>query len=47
MLLNDTSDLVRQLQERGAKKVALQFPAGLKRRAAEYGRCPEGPPGSK
>jgi 2-(3-amino-3-carboxypropyl)histidine synthase len=36
MLSNDISDLVRQLQERGAKRVALQFPAGLKRRAAEY-----------
>jgi 2-(3-amino-3-carboxypropyl)histidine synthase len=34
MLSNDTSDLVRQLRERGAKSVALQFPAGLKRRAA-------------
>ena len=36
MLSNDISDLVRQLRERGAQKVALQFPAGLKRRAAEY-----------
>jgi 2-(3-amino-3-carboxypropyl)histidine synthase len=36
MWLNDISDLVRQLQQRGARKVALQFPAGLKRRAAEY-----------
>lgn len=36
MLSNDISDLVRQLRERGAKRVALQFPAGLKRRAAEY-----------
>lgn len=36
MLSDDISDLVRQLQERGAKRVALQFPAGLKRRAAEY-----------
>jgi 2-(3-amino-3-carboxypropyl)histidine synthase len=34
MLSNDTSDLVRQLRERGAKSIALQFPAGLKRRAA-------------
>jgi 2-(3-amino-3-carboxypropyl)histidine synthase len=34
--LNDISDLVRKLQQRGARKVALQFPAGLKRRAAEY-----------
>jgi 2-(3-amino-3-carboxypropyl)histidine synthase len=36
MLSNDISDLVRQLRERGAKKVALQFPAGLKRRAYDY-----------
>ncbi|MGB9177035.1 MAG: diphthamide biosynthesis enzyme Dph2 [Methanoregula sp.] len=36
MLSNDTSDLVRQLRERGAKSVALQFPAGLKRRAAAF-----------
>jgi 2-(3-amino-3-carboxypropyl)histidine synthase len=36
MLSNDISDLVRQLRERGTKRVALQFPAGLKRRAAEY-----------
>ena len=36
MLSNDTSDLIRQLRERGAKSVALQFPAGLKRRADEY-----------
>jgi len=36
MLSNDISDLVRQLRERQAKSVALQFPAGLKRRAAEY-----------
>ena len=36
MLSNDISDLVRQLRERGAKRVALQFPAGLKRRAAEW-----------
>jgi 2-(3-amino-3-carboxypropyl)histidine synthase len=34
MLSNDTFDLIRQLRERGAKSVALQFPAGLKRRAA-------------
>jgi 2-(3-amino-3-carboxypropyl)histidine synthase len=34
MLSGDTSDLIRQLRERGAQKVALQFPAGLKRRAA-------------
>jgi len=36
MLSNDISDLVRQLRERGAQNVALQFPAGLKRRAAAY-----------
>jgi 2-(3-amino-3-carboxypropyl)histidine synthase len=36
MLSDDISDLVRQLKTRGAMKVALQFPAGLKRRAAEY-----------
>jgi 2-(3-amino-3-carboxypropyl)histidine synthase len=36
MLSDDISDLVRQLRERGAKKVALQFPAGLKRRADTY-----------
>ena len=36
MLSSAISDLVRQLKTRGAKKVALQFPAGLKRRAAEY-----------
>jgi 2-(3-amino-3-carboxypropyl)histidine synthase len=36
MLSNDISDLVRQLRDRGATCVALQFPAGLKRRAAGY-----------
>ena len=36
MLSDDISDLIRQLRERGAKTVALQFPAGLKRRAAEW-----------
>lgn len=36
MLSDGISDLVRQLRDRGAQKVALQFPAGLKRRAAEY-----------
>jgi 2-(3-amino-3-carboxypropyl)histidine synthase len=36
MLSGAISDLVRQLRHRGAKKVALQFPAGLKRKAAEY-----------
>ena len=35
MSLNATSDLVARLNERGAKKVALQFPEGLKRQAAE------------
>ncbi|HSQ93796.1 MAG TPA: diphthamide biosynthesis enzyme Dph2 [Methanoregula sp.] len=34
MLSEDISDLIRQLRDRGAKRVALQFPAGLKRRAA-------------
>ncbi|MEI7856094.1 MAG: diphthamide biosynthesis enzyme Dph2 [Methanomicrobiales archaeon] len=34
--MNDISNLVSKLQQRGAHKVALQFPAGLKRRAAEY-----------
>ena len=36
MLSGAISDLVRQLKERGAGRVALQFPAGLKRRAAGY-----------
>jgi 2-(3-amino-3-carboxypropyl)histidine synthase len=36
MWLNGTSDLVAELKNRGAQKVALQFPEGLKRRAAEY-----------
>jgi len=36
MLSSGISDLICQLRERGVKKVALQFPAGLKRRAAEY-----------
>ena len=39
MLSNDISDLVRQLREREAKKVALQFPAGLKRRAAGFAKA--------
>jgi 2-(3-amino-3-carboxypropyl)histidine synthase len=34
MWLNGTSDLIGMLRKRGAKKVALQFPEGLKRRAA-------------
>jgi 2-(3-amino-3-carboxypropyl)histidine synthase len=33
--LNDISDLVARLRERGAVSAALQFPAGLKRKAAE------------
>jgi 2-(3-amino-3-carboxypropyl)histidine synthase len=36
MWLNDTSDLVAALRQRGAQKVALQFPEGLKRQAAAY-----------
>jgi 2-(3-amino-3-carboxypropyl)histidine synthase len=35
MWLNGISDLVVRLRERGAKSVALQFPAGLKRKAVE------------
>jgi 2-(3-amino-3-carboxypropyl)histidine synthase len=35
MWLNGISDLAVQLRERGARSVALQFPAGLKRKAAE------------
>jgi len=35
MLSSATSDLIAQLNQRGAKTVALQFPAGLKRRATE------------
>ena len=34
--MNAISDLVSRLQRRRAHTVALQFPAGLKRRAAEY-----------
>ncbi|MFA5222046.1 MAG: diphthamide biosynthesis enzyme Dph2 [Methanoregula sp.] len=34
MWLNDTSDIIKTLKKRGAQKVALQFPEGLKRRAA-------------
>ena len=34
--MNDISDLVNRLKHRGTQKIALQFPAGLKRRAAEY-----------
>jgi len=36
MLSSDTSDLIRQLKVRGARRVALQFPEGLKRKAAGY-----------
>jgi 2-(3-amino-3-carboxypropyl)histidine synthase len=36
MWLNDTSDLIAELTKRGAQKVALQFPEGLKRQAAAY-----------
>jgi 2-(3-amino-3-carboxypropyl)histidine synthase len=36
MWLNGTCDLVAELKKRGARKVALQFPEGLKRRAGEY-----------
>ena len=36
MLSNGISDLIRQLKDRGARRVALQFPAGLKRKAAGY-----------
>jgi 2-(3-amino-3-carboxypropyl)histidine synthase len=36
MLSNETSDIIRHLRKRGAKSVALQFPAGLKRRAAAF-----------
>jgi 2-(3-amino-3-carboxypropyl)histidine synthase len=35
MWLNGTSDLIAVLKKRGARKVALQFPEGLKRRAFE------------
>lgn len=37
MLSDDTSDLIRQLTERGARRVAIQFPEGLKRKAGAYG----------
>jgi len=36
MLSSGSSDLIEKLTARGAKTVALQFPAGLKRKAAEY-----------
>jgi len=34
MSLNDSSELIRKLKNRGAKIVALQFPEGLKRKAS-------------
>ncbi len=34
MWLNDTSELIELLKKKGAKRVALQFPEGLKRRSA-------------
>ena len=34
MWLNGTSELIEHLKKRGAKRVALQFPEGLKRRSA-------------
>lgn len=34
MWLNGTSDLIRLLKEKGARRVALQFPEGLKRQSA-------------
>jgi len=35
MLLNDISDLIERLKKRGARRITLQFPEGLKRRSAE------------
>ncbi|MBP7121325.1 MAG: diphthamide biosynthesis enzyme Dph2, partial [Methanolinea sp.] len=35
MSLTGYSDLVARLKDRGARVVALQFPAGLKRKATE------------
>lgn len=35
MLLNDISDLIERLNKRGVRRVALQFPEGLKRRSAD------------
>ena len=35
MSLNDTSDLIQQLKKKGVKRVALQFPEGLKRRSVQ------------
>lgn len=36
MLSSDISELTRELKKRGARRVALQFPEGLKRKAAGY-----------
>jgi len=36
MLSGDISELTRELKKRGARRVALQFPEGLKRKAAGY-----------
>ncbi len=38
MWLSGTSDLIKLLNQRGAKRVALQFPEGLKRRGADCAR---------
>jgi 2-(3-amino-3-carboxypropyl)histidine synthase len=35
MSLNGTSDLIQRLKKNGAKRVALQFPEGLKRRSVQ------------
>jgi 2-(3-amino-3-carboxypropyl)histidine synthase len=35
MSLSDTSELIKKLKKRGAHKVALQFPEGLKRQATD------------
>ena len=34
MWLNDTSDLIENLKKKGAQRVALQFPEGLKRQSS-------------
>jgi 2-(3-amino-3-carboxypropyl)histidine synthase len=36
MLSSDISELISELKRRGARRVALQFPEGLKRKAAGY-----------
>ncbi len=33
MWLNGTSDLIERLKKKGAKRIALQFPEGLKRQS--------------